>query len=142
MKANDLKTMSDEQLVHKSLELERTLLAHTFRHRLGQLDNTSVLRATRKDIARAKTALTQREQALREELRVKIDAAEATYAASATNEDREKNLETLAALVAKYDNVSLVAQHKGSFVPTATSSAPEAGSGFLQGVLDKSGAAE
>jgi len=142
MKANELKTLSDEQLVHKSLELERTLLSHTFRHRLGQLDNTSVLRAARRDIARAKTLLTAREQSLREELRVKIDAAEATYAASESKEDREKTLEALATLVAHYDNVSLVAQHKGSFVPTAAASAPEAGSGFLQGVLDKSGATE
>lgn len=62
MKIAELNGLSDEQLVHKSLELERTLLAHTFRHRLGQLDDTSALGKARRDIARAKTVLTDRER--------------------------------------------------------------------------------
>lgn len=62
MKIAELNGLSDEQLVHKALEFERTLLGHTFRHRLGQLDDTSVLGKTRRDIARAHTALTSRER--------------------------------------------------------------------------------
>ncbi|MFZ5478689.1 MAG: 50S ribosomal protein L29 [Myxococcota bacterium] len=63
MKASELNGLSDEQLVHKELELERNLLAATFRHRLNQLENTSVLGKTRKDIARAETVLRTREVA-------------------------------------------------------------------------------
>jgi ribosomal protein L29 len=62
MKIDELAALGDEQLVHKELELERSLLAHTFRHRLGQLENNSVLKQTRRDIARAQTLLTQRER--------------------------------------------------------------------------------
>lgn len=62
MKIDDLATLGDEQLVHKELELERQLVAHTFRHRLGQLENNSVLKSTRRDIARAQTLLTRREK--------------------------------------------------------------------------------
>ena len=62
MKTNDLSGLSDEQLVHKELELEHSLLTHTFRHRLGQLENTSVLGKTRREIARAKTLLGTRER--------------------------------------------------------------------------------
>lgn len=62
MKYADLAALGDEQLVHKELELERTLVSNTFRLRLNQLENTSVLKATRRDIARAQTILTARER--------------------------------------------------------------------------------
>jgi len=63
MKVAELNGLSDEQLAHKALELERTMLAHSFRHRLGQLENTSLLGKTRRDIARTHTALSARERA-------------------------------------------------------------------------------
>ncbi|MDP2315861.1 MAG: 50S ribosomal protein L29 [Pseudomonadota bacterium] len=63
MKTSELAALGDEQLVHKELELERTMMAHTFRHRLGQLENTSVLKTTRRGIARAQTLLVAREAA-------------------------------------------------------------------------------
>lgn len=63
MKANELNALTDEQLVHTGLQLERTLLTQTFRHRLGQLENTSVLGKTRRDIARVQTVVTVREHA-------------------------------------------------------------------------------
>lgn len=62
MKANELTGLSDEQLVHRELELERALINHTFRHRLNRLENTSLLGRTRKDIARCETLLTDREK--------------------------------------------------------------------------------
>jgi ribosomal protein L29 len=61
VKYDELKALSDEALVHKELSLERLLLQHQFRHRLGQLENTSVLKSTRRDIARAQTELATRE---------------------------------------------------------------------------------
>ncbi len=63
MKASELNAMTDEQLVFRRLDLERVLFAATLRHRLGQLENTSVLGKTRRDIARVLTVLTAREQA-------------------------------------------------------------------------------
>lgn len=62
MKIDELAALGDEQLVHKELELERSLMAHTFRHRLGQLENNSILKKTRRDIARAETLLAARER--------------------------------------------------------------------------------
>jgi ribosomal protein L29 len=62
MKYADLAALGDEQLVHKELELERALVSNTFRLRLNQLENTSVLKSTRRDIARAQTILTSRER--------------------------------------------------------------------------------
>lgn len=63
MSKTDLSNLSDEQLVHHELGLERTLFGHTLRHRLNQLENNSVLKRTRRDIARAQTALRGRELA-------------------------------------------------------------------------------
>jgi ribosomal protein L29 len=61
MKIQDLASLSDEQLVHKEMELERSMLAHQFRHRVGRLENTSLLAKTRKDIARTHTEIRRRE---------------------------------------------------------------------------------
>ena len=63
MKIDELASLGDEQLVHKEMELERAMMAHTFRHRLNQLENTSALKQTRRGIARAQTLLTGREKA-------------------------------------------------------------------------------
>lgn len=62
MKYAELTALGDEQLVHKELELERSLVANTFRLRLNQLENTSVIKTVRRDIARAQTVLTSRER--------------------------------------------------------------------------------
>lgn len=59
----DLSGMSDEQLVHRGLDLERSLAAHHLRHRLNKLENNSLLGSARRDIARAKTELRCRELA-------------------------------------------------------------------------------
>lgn len=63
MKYSELSALADEQLVHKEIALERTLTGHLIRHRLGKLENTSVLAKVRRDIARVHTALTAREAA-------------------------------------------------------------------------------
>ena len=62
MKSTEIAQLSDEQLVHRELELERSLVTATFRHRIGKLENTSQLGKARKDIARAQTELRARER--------------------------------------------------------------------------------
>lgn len=59
----DLSGLTDEQLVHRGLDLERALMGHQLRHRLGKLENNSLLGKARRDIARAKTELRRRELA-------------------------------------------------------------------------------
>lgn len=61
MKFEELAPLTDEQVVHKEMELERVLLGHQFRHRTGRLENTSLLAKARKDIARTQTEIRRRE---------------------------------------------------------------------------------
>jgi ribosomal protein L29 len=42
--ANEVQSLSDEQLVHALLQAERDMVEVRFRHSMGQLENTSVLR--------------------------------------------------------------------------------------------------
>jgi len=65
MKNTEIQALTDEQLVHKELQLERDLIELRFRHRdkNNQLDDTSKLRKIRKDIARLQTAQRSRELA-------------------------------------------------------------------------------
>lgn len=55
-------SLSDEKLVHRELDLERQLLDLSFRKRTGQLEDTSKLGKTRKEIARVRTAERSRER--------------------------------------------------------------------------------
>ena len=61
--AIELNSLSDEQLIHALLQAERDLVDVRFRHSMGQLENTSVLRHHRRGIARMLTAARQREMA-------------------------------------------------------------------------------
>jgi len=63
MTAAEFQAMSDEQLVHNELQVERELLASSFRLKTGQLENTASLSVMRKQIARLRTAQRQRELA-------------------------------------------------------------------------------
>jgi len=99
MKNDELAALTDEQLVHKELELERSLLAHTFRHRLGQLENTSLLGKTRRGIARAQTLLAAREReqglskgALKAKHRATFVPAAPAAAAAAAGDDFLKGI--------------------------------------------------
>lgn len=62
MNPSEMRALDDEQLVHLELGLERTLMGHTLRHRLGKLEDTSVLGKVRRDIARAQTFISERER--------------------------------------------------------------------------------
>jgi ribosomal protein L29 len=76
MSAVNLTELSDEQLVHRELQLERELIHANFANHGNALDDNSVLGKLRKDIARARTVQRSREisaglrsNALREEHR-------------------------------------------------------------------------
>ena len=61
MAATNLSEMTDEQLVHHELSLERELITATFQLRVGELENTADLGRLRKEIARSRTAQRDRE---------------------------------------------------------------------------------
>jgi len=61
MKARDLKEKSDNELVEQERELREELFNLRFQHATGQLENTMALVRVKKDIARVRTILRQRE---------------------------------------------------------------------------------
>ena len=63
MKASELSSMSVEQLQEKVKELKSELFGLRFQLATGQLQNTMRLGEVRKDIARCKTILRQKEEA-------------------------------------------------------------------------------
>ncbi|MCB9777344.1 MAG: 50S ribosomal protein L29 [Alphaproteobacteria bacterium] len=62
MSYSELNKLSDEQLVHRELQLERELIAANLRLKTGQLEDTASLGRIRKEIARARTAQRGRER--------------------------------------------------------------------------------
>ena len=63
MKASELKEMSIDQLQKKLEELNLDLFNFRVTAKVGNLEKPSVIRATRKDIARIKTILTEKAKA-------------------------------------------------------------------------------
>ena len=63
MKANELVSMSNEQLTATVAELKKELFTLRFQLATGQLQNTMQITAVKRDIARALTVLRQKEQA-------------------------------------------------------------------------------
>jgi len=61
MKASELRDMTTEELTEKIGELKRELFNLRFQLATGQLDNPMRIKQVRKDIARAKTILRERE---------------------------------------------------------------------------------
>ena len=61
MKAKEIRDMGVEELKKKDLELAEELFRLRIRHSSGQLESTSSLQRTRKDIARIKTVLREKE---------------------------------------------------------------------------------
>jgi len=57
----EISDYTDEKLIHTELQLERELIAARFRHYTSQLEDNSVLKKLRRDIARLQTAVRQRE---------------------------------------------------------------------------------
>jgi len=61
MKLSEIKEMSSEEIGKQVVGEESNLVDLRFSHELKQLTNTAKLRATKKDIARMKTILKERE---------------------------------------------------------------------------------
>ena len=61
MKTKELHEMTVEELNTKLKELYEELFNLRFRHAVGQLENSASLNTCRKDIAKVKTILRQRE---------------------------------------------------------------------------------
>ena len=63
MKANELNAMSKEQLEQKVKELKSELFGLRFQLATGQLQNTMQISQLKRDIARCKTILRQKDKA-------------------------------------------------------------------------------
>ncbi|ERT57544.1 ribosomal protein L29 [Peptoniphilus sp. BV3C26] len=61
LKTKEIRNLSSEQLTSKIDELKNELFNLRFRLATGQLDNPSSIKMVKKDIARAKTILRERE---------------------------------------------------------------------------------
>ena len=63
MKANELTAMTKEQLEEKVRELKSQLFSLRFQLATGQLQNTMQISELKRDIARCKTVLRQKDEA-------------------------------------------------------------------------------
>ena len=63
MKPDKVREMSADELRTKERELQEQLFRLRFQKSLGQLDNALKIRETRRDIARVKTVLRQKQAA-------------------------------------------------------------------------------
>ena len=61
MKAKELKNLSVEELTKKLEELKKDLFMLRMQHATNQLDNPLQIAATKKDIARVKTIIREKE---------------------------------------------------------------------------------
>ena len=61
MKANEIRKMSSEDLNNKVTELKNELFNLRFRLATGQLDNPSSIKSVKRDIAKVKTIIRERE---------------------------------------------------------------------------------
>jgi large subunit ribosomal protein L29 len=61
MKIHDIREMKDEELIKRIEEEEKNLVDLRFSHQLKQLTNTAKLKLVKKDIAKMKTILKERE---------------------------------------------------------------------------------
>lgn len=61
MKAVELHEMTTDELLQQEQDLKKALFTARFQVGMNQQDNTSILRRTRKNIARVKTILRERQ---------------------------------------------------------------------------------
>ncbi len=61
MKANEIRQMTDQELDNKLNDLKAELFNLRFQLATGQLDNPMRIKSVRKDIARVKTLIRERE---------------------------------------------------------------------------------
>jgi large subunit ribosomal protein L29 len=63
MKAKDLRERTTDDLGELSAQLEKDLFSYRMKNHTGQLEDTSLLGKTRRDLARIKLILSERETA-------------------------------------------------------------------------------
>lgn len=63
MKASNFRELNNEELEVKLTDLKKQLFNLRFNHALGQVTNPLLINSVKKDIARVKTVLREREQA-------------------------------------------------------------------------------
>ncbi|HSR17224.1 MAG TPA: 50S ribosomal protein L29 [Ignavibacteriaceae bacterium] len=68
MKIHDIREMKTEELKHQLDEEQKNLIDLRFQNQLKQLTNTSKLKLVKKDVARIKTVLRERELTERKEM--------------------------------------------------------------------------
>lgn len=61
MKIHEIREMKSEEIIQRMKEEEQNLVDLNFSHQLKQLTNTSKLKNVKRDIARLKTVLKERE---------------------------------------------------------------------------------
>ena len=59
MKASDIRALSRDEMNQKLTDLQHELFNLRFQHEIGQLENSSKLKQTKKDIARIQTVLSE-----------------------------------------------------------------------------------
>jgi large subunit ribosomal protein L29 len=69
MKASDVHTLGDQDLVERLREAREERFNLRFRHATGELENTAALREARRDVARLETVARERGIDVRKELR-------------------------------------------------------------------------
>ena len=77
MKLYEIKEMTSDELVKRIEEEEKNLVDLRFSHQLKQLNNTGKLGLAKKDIARMKTILSERQRAEKLAQTVKKEGAKA-----------------------------------------------------------------
>ncbi|HOO74042.1 MAG TPA: 50S ribosomal protein L29 [Tepiditoga sp.] len=65
MKATELVQLTEQELIQKFEETKKKLFELRFQLEMGQLKNTSTIKQVKKDIARIKTILRERELGIR-----------------------------------------------------------------------------
>ncbi len=60
MKASEIRALTTNELIKKEAELREDVFRLRFKLSTGELEDTSKIKQTRKDIARIKTILTER----------------------------------------------------------------------------------
>ena len=70
MKASEVHNLNDDELVHRIRETREEQFAQRLQHATGELENTSRLGATKRDVARLLTIAKERGIDLEHELRI------------------------------------------------------------------------
>jgi large subunit ribosomal protein L29 len=64
MKATEFRELTDDELLNKEEELKDQLFKMKFQHALGQLENAMKLKNIKKDLARIKTILREKNKGM------------------------------------------------------------------------------